>query len=428
MKVRKVHYVVKAWLSARYGYTTACTRNPEEVETTNDVTQTTCGSCMKRPEYRRDMITAARAVAETPVDTPDAKSAIVADLLDRALFLGYDDQAAADLADCLDVPHTYEPCSDHPGHSTTMDRWGYVVDECEACKVLRMSTETGYTVTAMAERREQSRLAHVEYLNEVIMDGNAVGICVCWAITERGASELPQGGEVCMGCGSVFTREDAEPSGVVTALSDYVVRRRGGITGTPEQLTSDLNALACAHWANVTSTDPTRSDGSGVAYLGSQADLRMAFEIAYPGLVWDVFVEIMYDNMPTDNIAGDIERIRQTMPGYLETGDRHGTPVTGDQGTDLPDLPQAPCTRARLEHIATLASDATYAAAHDATLMAMCRAYIRGHKNIHRTAVATGYTVALIDYVRITFPDLTQDQVEAVVCEALADACADLAD
>lgn len=324
MKVRKVHYIPTAWLSAQYGYTTACTRNPDGVETTNDVTQTTCGSCMKRPEYRRDMATATRAVTETPVctlsnecavclgggicpdrcatcggtnsrecrthdsillvdveadptpvSTPDARTAQIMDLRDRAEFLGYDDQAAARVADCFDVAHTYDPCTMHPGHSTTMDMWGYAADECEACKVLRMSTETGYTVTAVAERRESAR---------------------------------------------------------------------------------------------------------------------------------------------------------QTMPGYLETGDRHGTPVTGDQGPDLPDLPQAPCTRARLEHTATMDSDATYAAAHDATLIAMCRAYIRTRKAIHRTTQATGYTVALIDYVRITFPDLTQDQAELVVCEALADACADLAD
>lgn len=423
----KVHYISPRYVGGWAQNIAVCRHKSRTAvpRATSVLSEVTCSLCLSNPDYLADL----RAATETAQASDETdKSAIVADLLDRALFLGYDDQAAADLADCLDVPHTYEPCPDHPGHSTIMDKWGYAVDECEAHTVLRMSTETGYTVTAVAERRESARRAHVKYLNEVIRDAAASGECACWAVTERGASELPQGGEVCMGCGSVFTPEGIEPSGVVTALSDYVVRRRGGITGTPEQLRADLNVLASVHWANANSTDPFRANGDGVVYLGSQADLRMAFETAYPGLMWDVFVEIMSDNMPTDNICGDIVRIRETMPGYLETGDRHGTPVTGDQGPDLPDLPQAPCTRARLEHTATLASDATYAAAHDRTLMAMCRAYIRGHKPIHRSATATGYTLALIDYVRIAFPDLTQEQTEMVVCEGLADACADLAD
>lgn len=426
----KVHYISPRYVGGWAQDIAVCRHKSRTAvtHTTSVLSEVTCCLCTLNRDYLIDKHAAEQAVSATVETATDDRTSKIMDLYDRAEFLGYDDQAAARVADCFDVAHTYDPCTMHPGHSTTMDMWGYEADECEACKVLRMSTETGYTVTANAERREESRRAHVKYLNEVIQDAAASGECVCWAITELGARELPEGGAVCMGCGSIFTASGTDASATIEALSDYVYRRRDGITGTPEQLRADLNALASVHWANATSTDPARAYGDSPIYRESARALRVAFETAYPGLMWDVFVEIMSDNMPTDNIAGDVVRIRQTMPGYLETGDRHGTPVTGDDGPDLPVLADAPCTRARLEHTATLASDATYAAAHDATLMAMCRAYIQEHKSINRSATSTGYTLALIDYVRISFSDLTQDQAELVVCEALADACADLAD
>lgn len=64
----------------------------------------------------------------------------VRDLFDRALSLGYDNGAAARLADCFtNWDMISDPCPTHLNHSVTQDKWGYAADGCEACKVITLT-------------------------------------------------------------------------------------------------------------------------------------------------------------------------------------------------------------------------------------------------------------------------------------------------
>jgi hypothetical protein len=90
--------------------------------------------------------------AQTRQDAYGAvESAAVKDLFERALSLGYDQDAAARVADCFtNWDMISDPCATHPNCSMTVDGQGFASDGCEACKVIQLSTDAGYGTTAEA--------------------------------------------------------------------------------------------------------------------------------------------------------------------------------------------------------------------------------------------------------------------------------------
>ena len=427
MTVSRVHYRDAKWLATSCGRENGNGTSYRNLRTTTDVSQVTCLACPRGKDYPRPAV-----VIPTPADpTRDA----ITDLFERARSLGYTDASAMDVADVFTAwNYVSNPCPVHPAMSTTCYQ-GYAVDGCESCKVIALTDAAGWTMDGWVREQSERHVAYILSMQKHLAEGQAAGDCVCWIIAEAGREILPEGGIACNGCGSVFTLEGTDASPEVAYASAVAVARNvrayceeSGEPMQPGFLRAVINTAAVIHWANANSDDPERAYGDSPVYRESGRALETAFLAAYPGHSLEALTQVLCDNMPTPDICADLDRVKRERPGFLETGDWYASDPIQDDAGDLPVLPDAPCTRARLEHLATMDSDATYAAAHDATLVAMCRAYIRTHKAIHRTAQATGYTVALIDYVRITFPDLTQDRAEMVVCEALADACADLAD
>ena len=171
----------------------------------------------------------------------------VEDLANRAQSLGYTAESAYRLADCFTNWNMItDPCMIHPNHSVTVDHQGYAVDGCEACKVLILSDDAGYTLEGWQATQAERVAEHDAYLVAELTQGQAQNVCVCWIFTERGAAKLSTGGDVCLGCGSIFTPEGTDASAEVLAMSDAVVaRNRGAVESVPSATLRNVTGNHC---------------------------------------------------------------------------------------------------------------------------------------------------------------------------------------
>lgn len=88
---------------------------------------------------------------------PAAQVTAEADLFERARSIGYTDASAARMSDCFtNWDMIGDPCPTHPNHSIT--------HECEACEVIAITTNAGYTLAGW-QAQEAARTAVAEKLH-----------------------------------------------------------------------------------------------------------------------------------------------------------------------------------------------------------------------------------------------------------------------
>lgn len=111
-----------------------------------------CGAATRTYEVQGRRITIERSADQT------------IDLFERARSIGYDDAAAARLADCwVNYNMISDPCMIHPNHSVTTDHQGFAVDGCQACAVLVLTHDKGWTMAGW-EAEQAARQAEAERL------------------------------------------------------------------------------------------------------------------------------------------------------------------------------------------------------------------------------------------------------------------------
>lgn len=149
----------------------------------------------------------------TQVDTLTAQ----ADLFNRALSLGYTTDGAARLADCFtNWDDVSDPCPTHPNHSTAI-RDGYAVDSCEACEVITLSTNAGYTLEsfqAAQQRRHAEQMVEfnraeptgIDTLRELLTLDTPVPTRKAPKLRAVHAADLGTGDDKTTACGSAQVR------------------------------------------------------------------------------------------------------------------------------------------------------------------------------------------------------------------------------
>lgn len=178
-------------------------------------------------------------------DTASYLDLRVMDLFERAMCLGYDEGAAAQLADCFE-DYGYgsvDACPKHPNHSTVRDHNGYAVDMCAACHVIILSDGEGYYPGKWADVQATREAEYVAIMERQIAASFAAGQCACDLIMEMGGQRLPEGGRVCLVCGSLFTATGTEASPEVLAESERIVKGKTSLTFHATQDSEFLDTL-----------------------------------------------------------------------------------------------------------------------------------------------------------------------------------------
>src|SRR5688572_6000895 len=141
-----VHFTTED-VSSQGVYKASCGRNELENRLTNNPEADDCGSCKRSKVYKVAKAHSATVEAFESTNNPEVSATErFNDLYERARSLGYTNDSAARVADAFtEVWGIVDPCAKHPAHSTTI-RDGYAVDSCEACDVIKLTDDAGYTL------------------------------------------------------------------------------------------------------------------------------------------------------------------------------------------------------------------------------------------------------------------------------------------
>lgn len=209
---------------------------------------------------------------------PGDVNTMTTDLAERALCLGYTQDAAFSMADCWrNWNLVSDPCTKHPMHSTTT-RDGYRVEGCEACEVIERTDTEGYYPGKWAAILADRETDFVKIMESHITESYTLGQCACDLIMELGAKRLPEGGRVCLVCGSVFTPEGTEASAEILAESGRIVATKSGqSTLSFETEASARLVTTCGTFALGETVKHAEMGEGEIVYLGSAGGIEVQF-------------------------------------------------------------------------------------------------------------------------------------------------------